>query len=164
MIFVGIDPGYTGAVVSLEATGEIRNVLSGFDPADPFAMWESVGTVLGPRRKLYEVSRIDDMRIAIEKVHAQPKFGAKGAFQFGGAAMLVSLAARETKMPVEFVVPKTWQRIYWGKVADTKKQARIVCKQLWPGRDWKHSGECDASLIAEWLRRRELGVAAKAEA
>lgn len=147
MNYVGIDPGYTGAAVRLNSNGEMGTCFSGFSSDDPYGMWHDI----------YELCCGVD-RIAIEKVHAQPKFGAKGAFQFGGAFMVARLAAAHTCCPVEFVPPVRWQREFWGKVADTKKQARIVCRQLWPSRDWKHSGECDAALIAEWLRRRELGA------
>lgn len=150
MIFIGIDPGYTGAVVAIATGGEIVERMSGFDSDEPYMMFVAL-------RHMCRATH-PSVRIAIEKTNAQPKFGAKAAYQFGGAAMVARLAAQEVKHPVEYVVPRTWQKIYWGKVADTKKQARVVCKQLWPGRDWKHSGECDAALLAEFLRRRELGV------
>ena len=150
MIFVGIDPGYGGAVVSLTSDGRFFDCERDFDPSDKLSMFHKIVTVC---------TTANSARIAVERVNAQPKFGAKGAFQFGGAAAIAELAVLESGKPFEFVTPRTWQRVFWGWVADTKKEARRVCRQLWPKREWRHDGECDAALIAEWLRRRELGQA-----
>lgn len=65
----------------------------------------------------------------------------------------------------------TWQKEFWkkpkmpkGQKYDTKAEALRVANRLWPQEDWlksqkstiPHDGMIDASLIAEYARRKNL--------
>lgn len=146
MNYIGIDPGVSGAIVQLSQDGLPERWLCKFKtPTEIYECVRDTAVVL------------DDSRFAVEHVHCNPKFGAKGNFKFGMAlqAVLCGLV-RECW---EFVSPHVWQRLLLKSDGEnTKQRAKAAASRLWPGHEiLKHGGAIDAALIAEWLRRRECG-------
>ena len=74
------------------------------------------------------------------------------------------------------VTAQKWQKEFWSKPKmpkgtkfDTKAAALAECKKLWPGNEWRqvsdktgkllknaHDGICDAALLAEYGRRKNI--------
>lgn len=151
-MIVGVDPGLDGGIARLGESIDIQPM-----PVMP--------TGKGSRR-MYDLHRIHQLLagadlVVIEAQHAFPRDSKSGAFKCGeGFGMLQGLLTG-LGVPYEIVQPKTWQGHY-GISGDTKKQAAVVAKQLFPGTDFTksdravkdHDGKIDAVLIAEYGRRR----------
>ena len=160
MIHIGIDPGITGAIVLLDADGQL---LSAFrTPVIP-----------GPKRE-YDLQAMiaclegamgNGYRCTIEKVGAMPNDGRVGAFNFGRGYGLWLGMMSALGIGFAEVTPQRWQaRMLAGQPRgkQTKASAVKVAKGLWPEipirvkADW---GIADAALIAEFGRRVSKGEA-----
>lgn len=167
MIYLGIDPGLTGAMVALNRHGEVvfakhfePNVEKQFD-AHLFSDW------------ITELRCIDAatnrILAAVEKVHAFPGQGVSSTFKFGCTygKILGVLAAK--LIPYELISPVEWCGVMLAgeDKEQGKNRARLVAQRLFPEVNLKvkkraimpHSGLADAILIAEYLRRKN-GTAA----
>jgi crossover junction endodeoxyribonuclease RuvC len=161
-VFVGIDPGVTGAVAILERAPSRLYMPYVIDVP-------SVEIKVGARRRreinlpvlgdlIKRIIYRDDNRVvAIEQVGTMPTDGRVGAFSFGKGygIWLMGLAMVEIE-PVE-VSPLRWKR-YWGILGADKNASREKARELWPAaseklKRVKDHNRAEALLIAEWLRR-----------
>ena len=154
--FIGVDPGWSGAIAMLDQCGGVIALRRGYRTASEFLL---AMDRLGLDRKWIQGSR--QVCGAVERVNPNPKFGAKGNYSYGRAVGVLETWLFGVGLRYELVTPAVWQRALLkpsdGK--DTKARARTVATRLWPSwAELKHSGACDAALIAEWLRRRELSI------
>lgn len=156
MTYVGIDPGWTGAIAVIRGGGTLNVYSGGWSQVEPEEYLHAINAAL---------SFAESPRVAIEDVWAIPAWGSKQSFAFGGSVILARLAVRMAGVPHEFVRPQVWQRAFWSAKKGhgrTKEMAARVCRELWPDFAWargkRGEGERDAALIAEWLRRRENGT------
>jgi len=154
MIFIGIDPGNTGAVALLDEKGNCLTI-EDFDTPG-FMGW-----------RLDIPGGNSDFRAAVEKVSAMPKQGVATTFKFGTAYgfALGMLAAYGIKF--ELVVPSKWQAALYDSATrsdDRKKDNLRLARRLFPEvvekylRREKDHNRADALLIAEYCRRMTLGV------
>ena len=154
MIFVGIDPGLSGALAVLTADGRLLEVHD-----------TPVTEVVRGKRTMRRMAAIqaaelvrklgDDVFVTWENVHPMPGEGVVSAFSFGlGLGIWLGIIASR-KLPSQPVAPRTWKQAF-GLLGLEKDASRVVAARLWPeaslNRKMDH-GRADALLIAEWGRR-----------
>ena len=145
MIYIGIDPGLSGAMAVVDDKG--------IGYAIPFD----------------ETDYIDEMRSAtfcdsavkcvVEHVHSMPKQGVASSFKFGQNFGWILGALAAFGIPVELVNPQKWKKEF-SCTAD-KNTSIPVAKRLFPNTSLKatprckkdHDGMAEALLMAEYCRR-----------
>lgn len=162
-VYGGIDPGLTGAVAWLSAEG--RYLGGGLTP--------TVGREYNLRGmvELLSVPFADDalveghevlVRVAVEKVHSMPKQGVSSTFKFGmGYGIWLGMLSA-LMLSYQLVPPLTWQRAMLRGCprGQSKVYSLTTAQALWPTAPLsrkKDHGLADALLMAEWLRREEVG-------
>ena len=169
-LFVGIDPGKSGAIVILDEQGEIAH--------------KQVVPTIG---KEYDAQAVKDILLEydsgsnctihamLEDVHAiQGSAGGTSNFNFGQGKMLWHMGLVCLEIPHTLIQPKAWQKEAWEgvpiqykpgsskKTKDTKATSLLAAKRLFPKADLTksekakvpHDGIVDALLIAECCRRK----------
>jgi hypothetical protein len=166
--FVGIDPGKSGAFVSMTNTGYIEAykipVLPGSGRKE-YDLFEISGLLLN-----LEPAKDLNLFVTIERPQALPSVingkqvgGSIANFERGQSMgwlwMMTAL-----NIPFETVSPRRWQKEMLADIpgTDTKQRALVAARRLWPNADWMipkgcrkpHDGIIDAALICEYGRRR----------
>lgn len=158
MVFVGIDPGLSGAIVALDDRGSIL-----FLSSMPVVFLKKKRS-MDPQRLVLLLVKVraispSSVHVFCEKVHAMPKQGGVSMFNFGmGYGMLQGIVAA-LKMPFSLITPQAWQKSILAGHA--KGSEYLVAAGLWPNQSFletprcrtPHSGLVDAALIAEYGRR-----------
>jgi hypothetical protein len=160
MIFVGVDLGKDGGVVSLDPDGRILDKAK--IPLITSTKAKSEYDIPG----LCElVKSLSPAVFIVEKAQPMPmKMGGTQAnFQRGLSFGLWQGILAALGASYEAVAPQRWQKVMLAGInaADTKQAALIAVKRLWPKEDWRKSerakkadeGLVDAALIGEWGRR-----------
>jgi len=159
---IGIDPGITGAIVVLDDSGSISRCIRTPIYTDGKKKHYDIP---GMREVLMRaVHDAGEPLAGIEKVGTLPRDGRVGAFNFGmGYGLWLGLLSALC-IPYIEITPQLWQsRMLAGLPRGPKVKASAVraAKSLFPHipigvkADW---GMADAALIAEYARRRDLGV------
>jgi crossover junction endodeoxyribonuclease RuvC len=144
-LFVGIDPGLSGALAF--RSGEEMDVL----PIPTLTITKSKGT-----RRVIDLTAlaniVDDktknatgVSVFIERVSAMPKQGVASMFAFGEAYGAIKGIVAANFLPMTLVTPVTWKAKL--KVSKNKDDARYRASQLMP------------SFAHFWSRRRDDGLA-----
>jgi hypothetical protein len=140
MIYLGIDPGKSGAIAAVWDDGEahvsyikgdqtehdIWNWLQGFD--------------------------LDNARAVLEMVASRPTDGVRQAFTFGASYGFVRGMLTAAKVPYIEVTPKKWQAKMQCLTGGDKKISKARCQQLFPKANIINAN-ADALLLAEYGRR-----------
>ena len=159
MIYIGIDPGKTGAMAILDGEGIIVEIL------------EYSKFTLNEFAEALKV--IDDPHCftMIEEVKAMPGNGGTSMFNFGksyGEMIGIMCGAFQ---PFELVLPTKWQKEF-GLIrkktrggnpessTDKKNRHKVVGSRLFPKTKMTHA-ITDALLIAEYCRRQRTGTLTK---
>jgi len=145
MIYIGIDPGQSGALAVLDDTGIAYAIP--FDETD----------------YIEELSKYRSDRMCakcvVENVHAMPKQGVSSSFNFGrNLGWILGLLAG-LGIPVELVNPQKWKREF-SCTAD-KNTSIAVARRMFPNVSLKPTPRCkkdndgmaEALLMAEYCRR-----------
>lgn len=147
MIFIGIDPGNSGAAAVID---ERMSIIGLFDwPGDEV---QAAGLLRSMR--LMKTSHA-----AIEKVHAMPKQGVVSVFKFGTNYGIWKGILAAMEIPFHEVTPRAWQKGVISKARD-KKPSIAAAMRLFPSaelvgpRGGTKDGRADALLIAYWLLRQ----------
>lgn len=155
--YVAVDPGKSGGIAFIQG----RMIQAWAMPETERDVWD-----------LFETHIASDTPIqgVIEKVAAMPGQGITSMFTFGFGYGRVRMAMIGNKISFEEVRPQDWQRalgIPPRKKQETKDQfkrrLRAFCQQLFPKLYiWEETKTfqltvCDAILMAEYLRRKDLG-------
>jgi crossover junction endodeoxyribonuclease RuvC len=152
-IYIGIDPGQTGAIAFLSDQKTIfANKVFDFDDGSALAWLQTIGTEFnkeGVRAKAI-----------IEKVSAMPKQGVSSTFKFGTnygqwIGRLEALA-----IPFDFVTPQKWKKAMFDSMVkgDLKTMALDRARRLLPNmadrlkRKMDH-GRAEALLMALYAMR-----------
>lgn len=156
MIFVGIDPGIKGAVVTLTEDRTIHSI-------------KVMGDCAWFADHINELQNEAPLKVYLEKAQAMPSNGAVSMFNYGKhygelVGVLVTLC-----IPFEEIRPNTWTRemhLQLKPKINPKVKALAAANRLFPGIDLRnpestratvpHSGIVDALLIAEYGRRKCL--------
>lgn len=149
MVYVGIDPGATGAVAIID------------DLLDDVAIYDfDDGRALNALKSLPKTASV-----VLEKVSAMPKQGVASTFKFGTnfGTWIGRLQALE--IPFDFVTPQKWQKQVFDsaprKGIDRKAISLERARRLFPraaallSRKKDHN-RADALLMAEYCRRMDL--------
>lgn len=156
MIFIGIDPGLTGALAAVDSDGEVVGVL------DTPSVWATTGK---KRRRQYDtpemvraIARLKGTNaalVAVEHVGPMPKQGVTSTFSFGyGYGLWIGIATT-FNLPLERPTPQRWMREMLHGMPRGKQASVLKADALFPEVDLPKSkhGRADALLIAEWARR-----------
>lgn len=163
--FIGIDPGKSGAIVSIDDLGIEAN-------ATPMLNKEEYD--LGGFFKLLQRLNNREAIVLIEDVHSIFGVSAKSNFQFGRGLGIIEALTVAAGLPYVKVGPKTWQKLCFQGVAevtkgvtktgrgktDTKAMAAVAAARLYPGEALNfggrakkpHDGLVDALLMAHYCK------------
>jgi crossover junction endodeoxyribonuclease RuvC len=159
-VIIGIDPGLTGAFAALNEAGEVLALDDLPIMRDAGSAWVDADTLLGALLALRPAS----LTAVIERVHAMPRNGSKGAFSQGCTFASTLATLQIARARIEFVTPVTWKRsmnlIGPEKLTDTERKKRSLDKArlLFPDVDLtkqKHHGRAEALLIAHWFQKSQ---------
>lgn len=173
MIYIGIDPGLTGALAVIY--GEDGPVRVYDAPVFKTTKRVKVTKTTEKVRKKSELSEQAMAQLireivfdgptklaacaAIERVHAMPKAGASGMFSFGTGYGLWRGVLAGLGVPFDIVEPSRWKKEMMNGMGKQKQAAMFRALQLFPAlapdiRLKKHDGRAEALLIAEYRRRQ----------
>ena len=147
MIYIGIDPGFSGAWGIVDHHG--RYVSCGDMHNDGYRIQTRMVTA-----ELRQGIDMQDCMVIVEQVHAMPKQGVSSTFKFGVAYGAALAIADRVTQSVILVTPAVWKRKMGltGDKADSLEMAR----ELWPTaplQRQKDNGRAEALLLAEFLRK-----------
>ena len=145
-VFIGIDPGKSGGIATLE--GDIETT-------SPWNDNDFVAVIKGALMD-YEANEII---ACVEKVSAMPGQGVTSMFNFGKSAGYIEGVLSAMGIPYQLVPPQKWKKEF--SLGSDKKQSIAVCERLFPKVDLhrtercttKHDGMAEALLLAEYARR-----------
>lgn len=159
MYIIGIDPGTTGAVAIIDATGGIPELID--TPTAEVVrnkkkkndyMPSEMARILMP----YSTDSAESSaHVYIEQVSAMPGNGATSMFGFGkGFGIWLGILAAYA-IPYTLVTPQAWKKIMMAGMSSEKDAARVRAIQLYPElsdqlRRKKDIGRADALLIAAY--------------
>lgn len=143
-VYVGIDPGKSGAMAILYPNGSIETI--------PFNMVNYVDAIRGLTD--YPV------KCCLEKVGAMPGQGVVSMFNFGHNLGFIEGVLQSNSIPYQLVPPQTWKKEF--SLSSEKAKSIEVCQKLFPKanllateRSRKPSdGIAEAVLMAEYARRK----------
>lgn len=147
MIYIGIDPGKSGAMAVIYCGG----------------MNDAVKLIPFDEREY--IRRLQDMKApfskaCLEHVGAMPGQGVTSMFNFGQNFGYIKGLLEAFQIPYELVRPQKWKKEF-GITGD-KNSSVEVCKRLFPGVSLRRTERCrkdddgmaEALLMAEYARRR----------
>jgi crossover junction endodeoxyribonuclease RuvC len=150
-MYIGIDPGATGAVGFVTPYGKFHAVFPspriGKEPDIP-AMARLIRENSG--REAFAV---------LEKVHAMPGQGVVSMFTFGRNYGLWQGILVALEIPYLLVTPQGWKKEMLTGTKKEKADAQAIAASLWPAHShlWttaaSHAGRAEALLMAEYARR-----------
>jgi len=154
-VFVGIDPGASGAICLLDTRRKIHY----FQPTPNLKC-----SALSLYQWLLTQHALDPIHlIAVEDVHSLYGMSAKSNFQFGFNLGQVRTVADMTEIGVELVQPKVWQKVcgitFKKGMSSPQKKRHIAATalQLYPKAELNGpkggllDGRADALMIAHYL-------------
>lgn len=157
MLYIGLDPGATGAMAALDHEGKVFLQVCRFKNCTK----QEIDTELKRWRNM------EGATVALlEKVSSSPQMGVVSAFTFGRGYGFLDGLLTANRIRFDEATPQKWQKplglIQGGRKlkqgsAEKKRIHKQKAQQLWP--DLKITLDmADALLIAEYLRRRERGI------
>jgi crossover junction endodeoxyribonuclease RuvC len=160
-VVIGIDPGLTGAYAALSDTGDVLLIDDLPVIRDGSSAWIDADKLLSELLTL----KPSHITAVIERVHAMPRNGSKGAFSQGCTFASTLATLQIARARIEFVTPVTWKRslglIGEKDLSDNERKKRSLDKArlLFPFMDLakqKHHGRAEALLIAHWYLKTQL--------
>lgn len=146
MIYLGFDPGFSGA------WGMINHHSEFVGCGDMIHNGKHILTD-DVMQEITKARAGDDIEVAIELVSSMPRQGVASTFKFGMAFGATIALAERLHCPFHFVVPRVWKKAL-GLDSD-KNRSLSLARDLWPDAPitrQKDNGRAEALLIAEWLR------------
>lgn len=149
MVFIGIDPGKSGALAIIAPEGVT------VQPFDEIAYRDALG-VIGES----VLSGEEKALCALEKVGARPMQGVSSTFEFGRNAGFIEGLLVAYEIPYHLVTPQRWKKEF--ALLKRDKDASVAeARRLFPEVSLKVSersrkdsdGIAEALLLAEWARR-----------
>lgn len=156
MIYLGIDPGLTGAIAAI-IDGDIKLL-------DMPVMSNVKASAQGRKRQHinpYELAwTLADFNRNKSKVFLEyTQCGMKGAianYSLGHSSGIIMGVLSAMGFSYEMVMPQEWKKEF-GLLKSQKSASRTMSQQLFPSADLrlkKHEGRAEALLLAEWGRRK----------
>jgi crossover junction endodeoxyribonuclease RuvC len=151
-LIVGIDPGLSGALAVLTATGEFERVCDLPVIRDRSLAWID-GSEL--QSTLLDALRGRAARAVVERVSAMPKQGVASSFAFGVGFGSILSVLQAMHVSVELITPAVWKRAL-GLSRD-KHASLHKARLLFPTAELhlaKHEGRAEALLLAHYSVRQ----------
>ena len=150
MQILGIDPGITGGVAVISATGTRPPIIED-GMRMPVTLHRSKKLVDGKR--LFEWLSSFDIDVAVvEWVHAMPKQGVSSSFSFGRSTGSVEAIAMLVSDRMEWVTPAIWKKHFGlsrSKLASIEEaRHRFGVSYRWDKK--ADDGIAEAALLAQW--------------
>ena len=146
-IYIGIDPGKSGAMAILYPNGKLETM--------PF-------NAMAYNEALHDISINPDYGCicCLEKVSAMPGQGVVSMFNFGHNLGYIEGLLNAWDIPYQLVPPQTWKREF--SLSSDKSKSIEVCQKLFPKVNLKATersrkpsdGIAEAILMAEYARRK----------
>lgn len=143
MIFIGIDPGMSGAIAVIFPDGPVAVPFKDKTEDDIWDLIEQFSLMDSKGRKPFAM---------IERVHSMPRQGVSSTFKFGMNFGMLRMALAGNKIPREFITPQTWQKHLKCLSKGDKNVTKAAAQRLFPTMKITHA-IADALLIAEYCRR-----------
>ena len=148
MLFLGVDPGFTGALAVYNTTSGNLTIM------DMPLVTSPKGRTEINMHALYDMLHIPEdqpVKAMLEFVAARPGQGAPATFRFGQGYGALQMAVIANKIPVQYVTPAVWKK-HFGLVKD-KGASRGLASQRFPKNAGeftrvKDDGRAEAALIA----------------
>ena len=144
MIFIGIDPGMSGGIVSLKEK-EIFYIGTFKDKTDKDLEMEFV------KSQNWTIPK-EPVFCLIENVHSFPGQGVSSTFKFGMNFGVLKGVLIACQIPHEFVSPQKWQKAMNCLTHGDKNISKAMAQRLFPLVKVTHA-TADALLLAEYCRR-----------
>ena len=141
-LYMGIDPGYSGAIVVIDHKGQF---------IDSVRLSETE----------HDISDFIDeysehvQAAVLEKVSAMPRQGVASTFKFGTSYGFCRGLLVCHRVRFEAVPPGTWQRAMGCLSKGDKNVTKAAAQRLFPGEKVVHA-TADAMLLAEFARRKAI--------
>ena len=150
MIYIGIDPGKSGALAYIMGDGTV-NVIPFDEGLYKFALQGIVRAMEKTGERAV---------CCLEHVNAMPGQGVTSMFTFGENFGLIQGMLQALEIPYELVRPQKWKKEYG--ITKDKNTSITVCKRLFPDVSLLPTDRCrkespdmaEAILMAEYARRK----------
>jgi crossover junction endodeoxyribonuclease RuvC len=155
---IGIDPGLSGAIAVLNATGDVKRL-------------DDLPVIRSGRLAWIDGGRLQSILIdscagrpgkaIVERVHSMPRQGVASSFTFGVSFGSILSVLQARHLPIELVTASVWKKAM-GLTSD-KTESLHRARLMFPTADLslaKHHGRAEALLLAHWALTRTHGAAA----
>lgn len=145
-LYMGIDPGFSGAWGMIDQNGKYW-ACGDMLHNDIFIDSRSVFAEMSQARDG------QDLEIVVEAVHAMPKQGVSSTFKFGMAYGTAITLAQRFNVPMFTVSPRNWKKTF--NLDSDKDKSLDLARELFPKAPLarkKDNGRAEALLLALWLR------------
>tara|TARA_R110000744_G_scaffold257621_2_gene373056 strand:+ start:432 stop:893 length:462 start_codon:yes stop_codon:yes gene_type:complete len=143
--YMGVDPGQSGAIVVIDNRGCHLGVIRLSEPSKDIAN--------------FVASYADQIQLcSLEKVNAMPGQGVSSTFKFGTSFGFCMGVLTSCFVRYEMVTPSQWQTRMKCRTKGDKNVTKELAGRLFPHVDKITHKEADAMLLAEYARRRSLGI------
>lgn len=162
MIYLGIDPGLSGAVMRFDSDTGLPSYVCDMPVFEINGKrrldLQTLACALDTANALF---RYRGLKAVIEEPNAMPGQGVSSMFKFGFCCGATQGIVAAFEIPVTLVRPNIWKRAL-GLTAD-KDSARMMASRLWPqcAGLWarkKDDGRAEAALLA-WYGFKTEGAA-----
>ena len=143
MIYLGVDPGKSGAIVAIWPGGSIQHARNDWTERDVSEWLADVGS--------------DKCYATLEQVGAMPKQGVSSTFKFGQSFGFLRGLLIAHRVPFETVTPSKWQGFLGCRSKGDKNVTKAKAQELFPDHKWTHR-TADAVLLAEYGRRNAMAT------
>lgn len=141
MLYMGIDPGASGAIAIVDWDGRVK--LCSKMPARELDLYNAV-------------RGWDPVKAILEAVHAMPGQGVASTFKFGVQFGLCRMALTAARVPYTLMAPQTWQTVLNCRAGEREKRDKRITKaraeDLFGGQVVVTHAVADALLLA-WCCR-----------
>ena len=149
MMYLGIDPGYSGAWGMIDHNGKYQSC-GDMLHNDKYILSSDVYW------EMAEALEKQDVEIIIEMVHSMPGQGVSSSFKFGMAFGAAIAITERFNCVWHMVTPQKWKKAL--QLDSDKNKSLDLARQLWPEAPLlrkKDNGRAEALLLAEYLRREQ---------
>jgi crossover junction endodeoxyribonuclease RuvC len=144
MLFIGIDPGASGAIAVIDEFGAYVADLKLKDATER-DIWVWVED---------HCNQTADVHAAVELVHSMPKQGVASSFKFGFSAGFLRGLLVASAIPFVVVSPQRWQKEMNCMTRGDKNISKEAAQRIWTSGVRITHANADALLIAEYCRRQ----------
>lgn len=143
MIYIGVDPGTSGAIATVTDMGHSSWVKCAETEHD---LWEFLSN------DVFAANAGERFHAVIEQVHSMPNQGVSSSFKFGQSYGFLRGLLTAHAVPFETVTPQKWQKAMGCRSGGDKNVTKAAAQRLFPGLKITHAN-ADALLLAEYCRR-----------